>query len=266
MCGIIGIVGDVRRGDWHGTHGLLTELLVQSMERGTDATGFAAVTSPLAHPYRRRLVTDKAPQAADEFTGTNPYWNALRRRRCCAVVGHVRFRTSGPASQNQNNHPFVGRLDGGGGFSVVHNGVIAHPEDAADRLGVKLTTACDSEVIEKTVSAEGDLSRGLRRCLTDLRGSMAIAAVEHGTGTVWLARDAHRPLWVARLRDRRRLVVASTPHIIMRAVERRLGRFSDQIADLHPLASGHVYGMTPDGRLIAAFPTAARLDDLGGAG
>lgn len=259
MCGIIGIVGSVREGEWHETHSLLSELLVQSMERGKDATGFAAVTSPFDRPNRHRLITDKAPLAADAFTATNPFWKTLRQMRCCSVIGHVRWTTSGPASENANNHPFVGKANSVA-YSVVHNGIISQPEDAADRLGVNLSTRCDSEVIEKTISVTGDMARGLRRCLTDLRGSMAIVAVEHRTGTVWMARDPHRPLWMARLKDRRRTIFASTPDIIQRAVEKRLGRFGDWVTDLFPLAPGHVYCCTPDGRMFAAFTTAARYD------
>lgn len=265
MCGIIGIVGNVREGEWHETHDLLTELLVQSMERGTCATGFAAVTSPLDAPHRHRLLTDKAPQAADKFTSRNPFWNALLRQRCCSVIGHVRWSTSGSPSVNANNHPFVGKANGVA-FSVVHNGIILNPLDAADRLGVNLTTDCDSEVIEKMISATGSIPLGLRRCLMELRGSMALAAVEHRTGTVWLARDAHRPLWVARLRDRRRMILASTPQIIRRAVERRLGRFGDNVAELQPLASGYVFCLTPDGRLFTAFTSAARLEEVADSG
>lgn len=261
MCGIIGIVGNVREGEWHGTHDLLTELFVQSMERGKDATGFAAVTSPLDHPHRRRLTTGKAPRAADDFCETNPFWRALRHRRCCSVIGHVRWTTSGPASDNRNNHPFIGKTNGVG-FSVVHNGIVSEPLDAADRLGIKLTTDCDSEVIEKTISVTGDMALGLRRCLTDLRGSMAIVAVEHRSGTVWMARDAHRPLWVARLRDRRRIVLASSPQIIAHAIEKRLGRFGDNVADIHPLAPGYVYCLTTDGRLFTVFASPARLEEV----
>lgn len=261
MCGIIGMVGSVREGDWYETHGLLTELLVQSMERGKDATGFAAVTSPLDAPHRHRLVTDKAPQAADEFTSGNPFWNALQRQRCCSVIGHVRWSTSGSPAVNANNHPFIGKA-GSVGFSVVHNGIIDNALDAADRLGVTLTTDCDSEVIEKMISVTGSIPLGLRRCLTELRGSMGLAVVEHRSGTVWLARDPRRPLWVARLCDRRRLLIASTPQIIMRAVERQLGRFEDNVAELQPLATGYVYCLTTDARLFTVFTRAARLEEV----
>jgi len=261
MCGIIGIVGNVREGDWHETHGLLTELLVQSMERGTDATGFAAVTSPLDHPNRHRLITGKAPRAADEFCQTNPFWRALRHRRCCSVIGHVRWATSGSPQNNANNHPFIGNANRYA-FSVVHNGIIQRPDEAADRLGVRLSTDCDSEAIEKTISMTQNIPLGIRRCLGELRGSMAIAAVEHRTGTVWLARDYQRPLWVARLRDKRRMVFASTPQIIQRAVENRLGKFADWVIELHPLAPGYVYCLTPDARLFSVFSSAARIEEV----
>ncbi len=260
MCAITGIVGNVREGDWHETHGLLTELLVQSLERGRDACGFVGITSPLDAPHRHRVITDKSPLAADEFTATNPFWKTLRRMRCCSVIGHVRWTTSGPASDNRNNHPFIGKTNSVA-FSLVHNGIVHDPEEAADRLGIKLTTDCDSEVIEKTISVTGDMARGMRRCLVELKGSMALAAVEHRTGTVWLARDIHRPLWIARLRDGRRTVFASTPQIIERAVETRPGRFGDWVTDLFPLAPGHVYCLTPEGRLFAAYSTAARFDE-----
>jgi glucosamine 6-phosphate synthetase-like amidotransferase/phosphosugar isomerase protein len=260
MCGIIGIVGNIREGDWHETHGLLTELLVQSMERGKDATGFAAVTSPLDHPNRHRLITDKAPLPADQFTAQNPFWQALRHHRCCSLIGHVRWATSGPASVNSNNHPFIGKANGFG-FSVVHNGIISDPLDAANRLGVKLSTDCDSEVIEKMISISGDVAFGLRRCLTELRGSAAIACVDHRSGTVYLARDVQRPLWVARLRDKRRMVFASSPHILCRAIEKRLGKFSDWVIELHPLAPGYVYCLTTDARLFTVFTAASRLEE-----
>ena len=158
MCGIIGMIGKVREGEWHETHDLLTELLVQSMERGKDATGFAAVTSPLDAPHRHRLITAKGPLAADEFTATNPFWQSLRRMRCCSVIGHVRWTTSGHASKNANNHPFIGKVKNGG-FSLVHNGIISQPRDVADRLGVRLTTECDSEAIEKCISVTGEMAR-----------------------------------------------------------------------------------------------------------
>ena len=59
-------------------------------------------------------------------------------------------------------------------------------------------------------------------------GAQALAVLDHRTGTTYLCRDDNRPLWVCRLRDRRRVIYASTPKIIARAVETRLSGRSFQ--------------------------------------
>lgn len=260
MCGIAAVIGNVREGDWHETHNLMGALLIESMERGVDATGFAAVTSSLDRPHRRKLLTDKAPEPADAFVSGNPFWATLRRMRCCSVVAHVRAATSGSPTFNANNHPFVASISKRESFSLVHNGIISQPQEAADRLSLKLTTDCDSEVAEKLVSASGDYALGLHRCLKELRGSMALVLVDHNTGIVWAARDSGRPLWVARLRDGRRTILCSTPQIITRAVERTLGKFNRHVDSLFPMASGFVHAFKPDGRIIAPYVPAARLE------
>lgn len=265
MCAITGMVGKVSKGGVYETHQLLSALFVESQERGIDASGFAAVTSPLDAPHRHRLVTSKAPQAAETFVQRDAAWRALRRIRCCSVIAHARYSTGSDPAYNPNNHPFIGRARGTA-FSLVHNGIIADPSAAAKRLGVTLSTGTDSEIIEKMVSVTGSIPLGLRRCLSELRGSMAVAAIEHGTGQVWLARDYQRPLWVARLRDRRRTVFASTPQIIERAIESTLGAFGDWITDLHPLAPGYVYRCSPSGELVSVFGSAARLEEVAESG
>ena len=39
------------------------------------------------------------------------------------VMGHTRMTTQGNAQFNQNNHPFLGHIDGSG-FALAHNGVL----------------------------------------------------------------------------------------------------------------------------------------------
>ena len=263
MCGIIAVVGNVREGDWGQTHRLLSALFVESMERGTDASGFAAVTSSLDRPSRHRLITAKEPLPADAFTRSNPFWQTLRRMRCCSVLGHVRWTTSGTALDNRNNHPFTGGV-GRCRFSVVHNGIFSDPQETAHRLAVKLTTRCDSEIAEKLITITGDTALGLRRCLSELRGSMALAAVDHSTGTIWLARDHNRPLWIARLKDRRRIVVASTAEIIVRAIRKTMGSIGDEVDSIQPIAANYVHAITPDGRILTPFFAPARSAAQGG--
>ena len=39
------------------------------------------------------------------------------------VMGHTRMTTQGNAQFNQNNHPFLGKVDGSS-FALAHNGVL----------------------------------------------------------------------------------------------------------------------------------------------
>lgn len=259
MCGIIGYLGgETREGDWQGTHSLLSELLVQAVSRGRDATGFAALAAPLDHPFNQKIVTAKEPLPAGEFIAHNPFWRQLRHRRCISVIGHVRAATHGEPSDNRNNHPFYGKV-GNSSFALVHNGIITNAREVADRFSFPMESECDSEVAKGLIEATGSFPEGLYRCLTELEGSMALAVMDYRTGTLWLARDAQRPLWVCRLADKRRIIIASTAEIICRAVEKKLGKFADMVESLHPLAAGYVHALTIDGRLIAPYTAPARL-------
>ena len=52
MCAIVGMSGHVPEGRWGETYAILTALLQVSECRGTDATGFAALTQPFGcSPY-----------------------------------------------------------------------------------------------------------------------------------------------------------------------------------------------------------------------
>jgi len=251
-----------RENEWGESHLLLTELFVQSISRGRDATGFAARTEPLDAPQNVRVITAKSPQPADEFVQTNPFWKNLVRQRCAAVLGHVRYATSGTPADNRNNHPFTARLQSGTAFSMVHNGIFLDVRETADRLSLELETECDSELACRLIAASRSFADGLYQCLRQIKGSMALAVLDHRTSTIWAARCNERPLWVCRLRGGRRTILCSTPKIICDAVQRRLGSFADRVESIYPLAAGYVHGLTTDGRLIAPYTTSATLEVL----
>lgn len=236
-------------------------MLEESQVRGRDATGFAALTETLDRPQARKAISAKEPLPADAFVKSDQPWRRLHGTRCCSLIGHVRAATSGSPSDNRNNHPFEGRV-GASRFALIHNGIFTNPREVADRFSFPLHSECDSEAAKGLVEVAGSFANGLYRCLTELRGSMALAVLDYRTGTIWLARDAQRPLWVCRLADRRRVVFASTPEIIAKAVERTLGRLADAVESIHPLAAGYVHGLTKDGRLIAPSGSPARLASL----
>lgn len=258
MCGIIGYVGGrLPEGSWGESHNLIEELLIAAQARGIDATGIAATRSRYDAPHRLGAVTAKRPGSADEFV-TGAEWRRLRHQRCSSVIGHTRFSTGSSPLMNANNHPFLGNADGIP-FALIHNGIITDAEETADRLGLSMTTETDSELACRLIEKEGSLPLGLHRCLQELKGSMAFAVLDFTTGAIWLARDGQRSLWLARLKDGKRVIFGSTPEIISQAVWRSLGRPSDWIESIHPLAPNYVHTLTPDGRLVAPYGDAAIL-------
>jgi glucosamine 6-phosphate synthetase-like amidotransferase/phosphosugar isomerase protein len=260
MCAIVGIQCDVRDNEWGQTHSLMTQLLIEAAERGVDACGFAASTEPYDAPHKMRIVTDKAAIPSPEFVERNMPWRRLRHQRCRAVLGHTRAACSGSATDPANAHPHHG-IAGARRFSLVHNGWFTNINDVLHRHDLTMRTTVDSECAARLIERIGSIPEGMYRCLAELRGAQALAVLDHRAGTTYLCRDDNRPLWVCRLRDRRRVVYASTPNIISRAIEKRLGRFGDWVGDCHPLAPGFVYALTSDLRLFTVFSARARLEE-----
>jgi glucosamine 6-phosphate synthetase-like amidotransferase/phosphosugar isomerase protein len=263
MCGIAGYVGQSREGEWGQTHAIMRELFLASEHRGRDATGFAAMTEPLDHPSRRSVVVGKAPATANHFVGSDAAWLGLGRRRCSAVIQHVRAATHGVADtgDNRNNHPFVGDDDG---LYLVLNGVVGNDADLLDQFALRRRSECDSEVLLRIVEQAKHPPDGLATCLRVVRGSMSVAVLDARRRVVYLATNGGRPLWVCRLADGRRTFWASTAAILLTALERVLGRDRRWIGAIHPVTPGYVHALRPDGRLVALATEPARNLDLDG--
>ncbi len=122
---------------------------------------------------------------------------------------------------------------------------------AAERLGLELTTECDSETILRLAEEGQHPALGLGDALQELSGSMAAVVCDSGSGWLYLARNGGRPLWLLRLKDRRAWWFASTREILMSAFESVLGDISGRVELLMPLAAGHVHALSPLGSLIA---------------
>jgi glucosamine--fructose-6-phosphate aminotransferase (isomerizing) len=248
MCGIIGFFGFVREGQWGQTHSLLRELFIASEHRGQDATGFSALTSSFDSPKSQRLVTAKQPFPASDFVLSNTAFIRLRQLRCSAFIGHVRMATHGEPTDNANNHPFSGK----DGLHLVHNGVVSNYLEIADKLALKLTSKCDSEILLRVLEASENPYFGLLSCIREVQGSMAVAVLDEQYKSVWLARNGGRPLWLGRLKDDRRWFFASEQSILVRAFSRVLGpRTIHQFDYLAPIPENAPLVLTEDGRLLA---------------
>jgi len=251
ICGIIGYIGFAREGQWGQTHDLLRELFLASEHRGEDATGFVAQTEPLDRPLAGKIVVAKQPVPASQFVKGDFAFRQLRHQRCSTVIGHVRAATHGSPADNRNNHPFVSHDRQ---MFLVHNGVIANHADLADKYALKLESDCDSEVLLRMVEEARNPAAGLRTCLREVQGSMAVAVYDRQKEIVWLARNRGRPLWITRLWNDRRLLFGSTPEILLAALKRVIGtNVSQQIEMLMPIAEESPLAISAVGRIISPF-------------
>ena len=251
MCGIIGFVGRVPSGMWGQTYSLARELFLSAEHRGRDATGFVAVTDG-GKVSESKIVIAKQPLTASEFIGSDPEFKRIEHRRCAAFIGHVRLATHGSAANNRNNHPHVGRR-----YSLVHNGVVGNFRELFDRHSLRLRSHCDSEVLLRIVEQSSHPALGLETCLREVRGSMAVALYDTKERLVWLARNAGRPLWLARLSNDPRVLFASTPDIIIAAIRRAMGpKAQRRLALLLPVPTDVPTAICFGGRIIAPLTVA----------
>src|SRR5262249_50714453 len=120
---------------------------------------------------------------------------------------HVRDYTKGHPSISANNHPVRH-----GPVVGIHNGIIVNDDEILEnfdcaRAGRRMPV--DSEAFLALAAP----SRADARAFDDLRGSMATAWFdERAPDVLYLARGAHRPLWIGR--GRREFFFASTKHAL----------------------------------------------------
>ena len=93
--------------------------------RGTDATG-------IAYNFNDRLRIYKRPLPARKMKIHIPHGVNV-------VMGHTRMTTQGNAQFNQNNHPFLGHVDGSS-FALAHNGVLWNDKELRMEENLPMTS------------------------------------------------------------------------------------------------------------------------------
>jgi glucosamine--fructose-6-phosphate aminotransferase (isomerizing) len=95
-------------------------------------------------------------------------------------IGHTRWATHGAAVE-RNAHP---HCDCTGTVAIVHNGIIENYQELWEKLaaeGHTRSSETDSEVVahllERELANGAGLAEALRRCVAELRGDFALAAV-----------------------------------------------------------------------------------------
>lgn len=180
-------------------------LLAGIAERGADAVGYAH------REAGRPILVHK------QLSGASGLLDHIRVPAAATqVLVHVRDYTKGHPAIEANNHPIRH-----GAVVGIHNGVVVNDDDLLARHGLEREQpemTVDSEAIFALVEAHGCRADVLEQ----LHGAMATAWLDERTPTtLFLARGAHRPLWIGTASNE--LFFASTREAL-EVVESTLGK------------------------------------------
>jgi len=233
MCGIVGFCAPSLNHEIRAE--VLTDLLLASKTRGSDAAGIAFITAEGTNLL-------KAPGDPGEFVKSDEY-KALTQNLPAVVLGHTRA-ASGKGSarginnttgkklsdpkDNENNHPFHSKQ---AGITLVHNGFIDREfwEDAykTERSGIvnPFESTTDSEaalrVLESLYLTDGKVLSFLD-CIDNMAlnvaGSYAFGILKADEpNKIWFA-VKDKPLVVAWVPQYEALLFASTEEILKNTI------------------------------------------------
>lgn len=181
MCGIVGCVIKANNGFTKVTEDSFTQLLFADTVRGDDSTGVIYVHNDAGFGIAKEAYS--APLVIDSIMSlpeVKAMWN-----RGKAYIGHNRKKTVGNIA-DETAHPFVVNDT----FAMVHNGTLRNHKMLAD-------TVVDSEALAIHLSKvlDADLTKEkLEEAMGKVEGAYAIAAYNQTNHTVYLTRNAERPL------------------------------------------------------------------------
>lgn len=197
MCGIAGF--SLSQNSKINARELANSLLSEIEYRGTDASGFAYMTT------NGDMGVHKEP-----VRGSHLALKGLPRN-AKTVILHTRLGTHGTHLDNANNHPLPSP---NGDILLTHNGVIWNHQEVRHLFGFDTLPEVDSSVIPALIEKSGPDS------VENLGGAAAIAWLDKQTpGMLHLARVSDNPIAYARLLDGS-FVYASTQDLLANALMR----------------------------------------------
>jgi asparagine synthetase B (glutamine-hydrolysing) len=160
MCGIVGFVRTASMHD--ATKRLIEELLLNNMDRGTDAAGALVLNGT-------HVRTVKMPGPATDLIKTNGWKHIMGEPTWDMFIGHTRAATHGNEKLNKNNHPHsTDHYE----YSLVHNGIISGPTPKE----LTLKSDCDSEIALRLIERYG-IMEGAQK-LSNMTSSYAICCID----------------------------------------------------------------------------------------
>ncbi len=182
MCGIVGGVGSFD----------IYDFIIKGLEsleyRGYDSAGIALKTPDQVYLYKKvgrvNNLKNIVPIIENVTLG----------------IGHTRWATHGAPSE-ENCHPHQSNH---GKFIIVHNGVIENYRELRDKLiqdGYHFKSETDTEVIanlleQKCLSNQNDVLKAIYLTITELKGSFALAIIDHDSDHRIYFAKRHSPLLI----------------------------------------------------------------------
>jgi predicted glutamine amidotransferase len=194
MCGIIILADTNKSKGWKNRSQWFHDALFVDTLRGNDSTGILAVP----HSTLNDIVVHKKAIPAYDFLQMDAPQRILDNSdKYRYIVGHNRAATKGTVT-NRNAHPFSS-----GPIHLVHNGTLR------SMAGLKGTTSVDSERICQSIAEDGDIAT-----LEALEGSYTLVWYDDHAGTLNMARNSERPLYLSWNKDGSTMLGASEAWMI----------------------------------------------------
>ena len=184
---------------------ILTTLSTACEERGTDATGIAYNHNGKLHIYKRPLPA-------------HLMWYRVPKE-ATIIMGHTRMTTQGSELRNENNHPFLGRVENGR-FALAHNGVLYNDKIFRKEQKLPVTKIeTDSYIAVQLLEKYGKLNfDSLQRMAEELDGSFTITALSDKDELYFV--KGNNPICIYHYPDIKLYLYASTEEILKKALKR----------------------------------------------
>ncbi len=249
MCGIAGFIGRSKKPKL--SFELTTQLFEHLEMRGIDAAGVWATEIGDG-----RVFYHKEPVRSSEFV-KEAFWQKLGKVKLDLLLVHARATSTGHASINSNNHPFVSKDKR---IGMVHNGTLSEFQHLKERYQILSDT--DSELLlrmyehglktEAEVEQPEDRLQGIKDIWSYIsEGAMAVAIGERPHADIrylFLFHNNKRPLWIADLRKPLgQIFFFSSPEVWYRAISSSLKRSCVNIPDLIEIPVNQVWVLWLDG-------------------
>lgn len=213
-CNICGLAGLIGRNLFQCDVDIFKELLYVTSLRGMHSTG---VMGARETKKGWTWAIEKETLSAPEFIKKHEHSVFDSHHKCDIFMGHCRDATVGEINE-ENSHPFdTERLIG------AHNGTLREYKYRSDK------TKTDSQMMFEAMSKEGILP-----VLQDLHAlsAYAVSIFDKQTGELYLARNYHRPLYVA-LGTQFSLCIWGSDYRMLQLVADR-GRLPVEVFQLEP--------------------------------